>query len=84
MLLGNRNCPKGPQSRPDRSRVDYDLLTHSTRGRSAGRRLAGFLVDADLHVPEEERFVLADLLTDPIVETVPHDPLNTECGERER
>src|SRR5581483_1624771 len=61
----------------DRVRSDYDLLTHSARGREtlvgASR---GYLVDADLH-SEEERVRLTDLLSDPLVEWSRLDPLNT-------
>lgn len=70
-----------PQGRnPDLERVqaDFDLLTHSTRGREvlvgASR---GFLVDADLN-SEDERVRLSDLLTDPLVEWSRMDRLNAE------
>jgi phosphoribosylformylglycinamidine synthase len=67
----------------ERVRADYDLLTHSARGReviAAGSR--GYLVDADLH-SEDERVRLADLLADPIAEWVRMDRLNAEHRERD-
>lgn len=70
-----------PQGRnPDLERVqaDFDLLTHSARGREvlvgASR---GFLVDAELN-SEDERVRLSDLLTDPLVEWSRMDRLNAE------
>src|SRR5947209_14496810 len=70
--------PKDRNPDLDRVRADYDLLTHSARGRevlvSASR---GYLVDADLH-SEDERVRLADLLTDPLVEYSRMDRLNAE------
>src|SRR5437773_6100005 len=69
---------------PDHERVcaDYDLLTHSARGREvieSGSR--GYLVDAHL-TTEEDRVRLMDLLSDPIVEWVRMDRLNTEHRDR--
>ncbi|HEX4588792.1 MAG TPA: phosphoribosylformylglycinamidine synthase subunit PurS, partial [Gemmataceae bacterium] len=73
--------PKDRNPDLDRVRADYDLLTHSSRGRevlvSASR---GYLVDADLH-SEDERVRLADLLTDPLVEHSRMDRLNAEDRE---
>jgi phosphoribosylformylglycinamidine synthase len=70
--------PKERNPDLERVRADYDLLTHSARGREvivAGSR--GYMVDADLH-SEDERVRLADLLTDPLVEWVRMDRLNAE------
>ena len=70
--------PKDRNPDLDRVRADYDLLTHSARGREvlvAASR--GYLVDADLH-SEDERVRLADLLTDPLVESSRMDRLNAE------
>src|SRR5947209_3149393 len=70
--------PKDRNPDLDRARADYDLLTHSRRGRDvlvAASR--GYLVDADLR-SEDERVRLADLLTDPIVEYSRMDRLNAE------
>jgi phosphoribosylformylglycinamidine synthase len=73
--------PKDRNPDLDRVRADYDLLTHSSRGREvligASR---GYLVDADLQ-SEEERVRLADLLTDPLVEWSRMDRLNAEGRE---
>src|SRR5438067_2632102 len=70
--------PQGRNPDLDRVRADYDLLTHSARGRDvlvgASR---GYLVDADLR-SEDERVRLADLLTDPLVEWSRMDRLNAE------
>src|SRR3954447_4017965 len=70
--------PKDRNTDLNRVRADYDLLTHSSRGREvlvgASR---GYLVDADLH-SEDERVRLADLLTDPLVEWSRMDRLNAE------
>jgi phosphoribosylformylglycinamidine synthase subunit PurSL len=71
--------PKDRNPDLDRVRADYDLLTHSARGREvlvAASR--GYLVDADLH-SEDERVRLADLLTDPLVEWSRMDRLNAEA-----
>jgi len=70
---------------PDHERVcaDYDLLTHSARGREvieSGSR--GYLVDAHL-TTEEDRVRLVDLLSDPIVEWVRMDRLNAEHRDRQ-
>src|SRR3954447_13059547 len=69
--------PKDRNTDLNRVRADYDLLTHSARGREvlvgASR---GYLVDADLH-SEDERIRLTELLTDPLVEWSRLDPLNT-------
>ena len=73
--------PKDRNLDLDRVRADYDLLTHSVRGRDvlvAASR--GYLVDADLH-SEDERVRLADLLTDPLVEHSRMDRLNAESRE---
>jgi phosphoribosylformylglycinamidine synthase len=69
---------------PDHERVcaDYDLLTHSARGREvieSGSR--GYLVDAHL-TTEQDRVRLVDLLSDPIVEWVRMDRLNAEHRDR--
>jgi phosphoribosylformylglycinamidine synthase subunit PurSL len=67
----------------DRVRADYDLLTHSHRGREvvvAASR--GYLIDADLH-SEDERVRLADLLTDPLVEWSRMDHLNAQQHEHD-
>jgi phosphoribosylformylglycinamidine synthase len=69
---------------PDHDRVcaDYDLLTHSSRGREvieSGSR--GYLVDAHL-TTEQDRVRLVDLLSDPIVEWVRMDRLNAEHRDR--
>jgi phosphoribosylformylglycinamidine synthase len=73
--------PKDRNPDLDRVRADYDLLTHSARGRDvlvgASR---GYLVDADLH-SEDERVRLADLLTDPLVEWARMDRVNAESRE---
>ena len=66
---------------PDHERVcaDYDLLTHSSRGREvfeSGSR--GYLVDAHL-TTEQDRVRLVDLLSDPIVDWVRMDRLNAEA-----
>ncbi|HEY1375199.1 MAG TPA: phosphoribosylformylglycinamidine synthase subunit PurS, partial [Gemmataceae bacterium] len=70
--------PKDRNPDLDRVRADFDLLTHSARGRDvlvgASR---GYLVDADLR-SEGERVRLADLLTDPLVEWSRMDRLNAE------
>ncbi|HTK76590.1 MAG TPA: phosphoribosylformylglycinamidine synthase subunit PurL [Gemmataceae bacterium] len=69
---------------PDHERVcaDYDLLTHSSRGREvfeSGSR--GYLVDAHL-TTEQDRVRLVDLLSDPIVDWVRMDRLNAEHRDR--
>jgi phosphoribosylformylglycinamidine synthase len=73
--------PKDRNPDLDRVRADYDLLTHSGRGREvlvAASR--GYLVEANLR-SEDERVRLADLLTDPIVEYARMDRLNAESRE---
>src|SRR2546421_12196168 len=75
--------PKDRNPDLDRVRADYDLLTHSARGRDvvvgASR---GYLVDADLR-SEDERVRIADLLTDPLVEWSRMDRLNAEHRDRD-
>jgi phosphoribosylformylglycinamidine synthase len=73
--------PKDRNPDLDRVRADYDLLTHSKRGREvvvAASR--GYLVNADLR-SEDERVHLADLLIDPIVEHSRMDRLNAESRD---
>src|SRR3954469_23399441 len=70
--------PKDHNPDLDRVRADYDLLTHSARGRDVlVAASSGYLVDADLQ-SEEQRVRLADLLTDPLVEWSRMDRLNAE------
>jgi phosphoribosylformylglycinamidine synthase len=75
--------PKERNPDLERVRADYDLLTHTARGREAivaGSR--GYLVDADLR-SEDERVRVADLLSDSLVEWVRMDKLNAEHRERD-
>jgi phosphoribosylformylglycinamidine synthase len=61
--------PKGWDAERERVGEEYDLLTHSTAGRSLIARSArGYLVQGDLGTHQVERLA-TELLVDPLVET---------------
>ncbi|HEY1859471.1 MAG TPA: AIR synthase-related protein, partial [Gemmataceae bacterium] len=62
--------PKERNAERDRVCAEYDLLTHSTRGRDLIATCArGYLVEGDLG-REEHQTLLTDLLGDPVVERI--------------
>ena len=68
--------PKERNSERDRVCAEFDLLTHSQRGRDLIAGCArGFLVEGDLG-RQEHQTLLADLLGDPVVERVRFGRLN--------
>src|SRR5213595_2760821 len=68
--------PLGPDPERDRVAAEFDLLTHSNRGRAlVARTSRGFLMEGEISL-DGARALAGELLTDPLVEKAEVGRLN--------